>query len=447
MSHCSITQLRLLNFRCFDEISVDFHPRLTILVAPNGGGKTAILDGVAVALRLFVDTAEGRSGSKGFSPRDIRLVQNPAQKMEPVTPVRLEGAGSFFGQEIRWSRERQSIADFRTTTAEAGDLKRIATTLTKQNQTWAQTGGVDIPLFPLISYYGTGRLWSTSKLSSEKKQHANAPNARHRGYTDCLSSSSHYKFFGEWFRRFSYEAQKNGRHGSPHDPLTTLASVQHAVDIALKPSGWRALEWDFAEDTIVAFHPAHGRLPVDVLSDGIRNMIGLVADIAHRATRLNPHLGAAAATQTPGIVLIDEVDMHLHPQWQQVVLNSLQDAFPLLQFLATTHSPQVLTTVPKQNIRVLQTGAIGWTAQEPDTSPLARESGDALAHIMGTHPRPDIHSVLPDIHAYEQLARAGRIHSEEAAAIRQRLDQAGFEFNLAERSLFEFLARRASARD
>jgi len=64
---------------------VSFHDRLTVFVAPNGGGKTAVLDGVAVALRLFVDTVEGPTNSKGFEAKDIRLVLNPDNKMEPVT--------------------------------------------------------------------------------------------------------------------------------------------------------------------------------------------------------------------------------------------------------------------------------------------------------------------------------------------------------------------------
>ena len=444
MTRCFIKHLKLKNYRCFQELALSFHPQLTVFVAPNGGGKTAVLDGVAVALRLFVDTVEGRSNSKGFSGRDIRLVLNPDSKMEPVTPVRLEASAMFLGSDVSWARERQSEAASRTTTAEAGELKQVASQLVQKNQEWAQSKGADMPLFPLVSYYGTGRLWSTSKLTEGKKTRETAPNARHRGYTDCLSSSSHYKYFIDWFKRFSYEAQK-GASESPHGPQRTLTAVRQAVDIALAPSGWHGLEWDFAEDTIVAHHPDLGRLPVDTLSDGIRNMIGLVADIAHRTVRLNHHLGDRAAVETPGIVLIDEVDMHLHPQWQQVVLQGLEKAFPLIQFIVTTHSPQVLTTVRKENIRVFSCDEEGhWNASEPAVSPLAHEAGDALATIMGTHPRPEIDGILPDLHEYERLVRAGKADSTAARDIQKRLDAAGFEFNPAERDLFAFLARRAA---
>jgi len=222
-----------------------------------------------------------------------------------------------------------------------------------------------------------------------------------------------------------------------------LSAVCNAVDIALSPSGWHGLTWDFAEDTIVANHPKHGRLPVDILSDGIRNIIGLVADIAHRMARLNPQLEEKAATETPGIVLIDEVDMHLHPEWQQVVIQSLKLAFPLIQFIVTTHSPQVLSTVRKENIRILLSDTDErWTATQPSTSPLGQESGNALATIMSTHPRPDIPEILSDVHVYEQLVRSGQGNSAEASQVLERLQTAGFEFRDADRALFDFLIKK-----
>jgi predicted ATP-binding protein involved in virulence len=94
-------------------------------------------------------------------------------------------------------------------------------------------------------------------------------------------------------------------------------------------------------------------LQVEQLSDGVRNMIALVADIAYRMARLiNSDLGREAARETPGLVLIDEVDMHLHPEWQQVVLKTLTLAFPRVQFVLTTHSPQVISPVPSSSANV-----------------------------------------------------------------------------------------------
>jgi predicted ATP-binding protein involved in virulence len=84
----------------------------------------------------------------------------------------------------------------------------------------------------------------------------------------------------------------------------------------------------------------------------------MVADLAHRCVRLNPHFGAEAAVRSPGLVLIDEVDMHLHPAWQQSVLAALRRAFKNMQFIVTTHSPQVISTVPARCIRILDGAAV-----------------------------------------------------------------------------------------
>jgi predicted ATP-binding protein involved in virulence len=91
-----------------------------------------------------------------------------------------------------------------------------------------------------------------------------------------------------------------------------------------------------------------------------------------------------ASQWTPGIVLIDEVDMHLHPEWQQVVLQALMEAFPRMQFVVTTHSPQVLTTVKSENIRVLAHGE----ALEPQCEIKGIDSAVALNDIMGVNPVP-----------------------------------------------------------
>ena len=96
------------------------------------------------------------------------------------------------------------------------------------------------------------------------------------------------------------------------------------------------------------------RLPFSFLSDGYRNMVALVADVAWRAAVLNPHLGKDAAARSEGVVLIDEIDLHLHPRWQRRVLGNLRRTFPGLQFVTTTHSPQVIASARREEVRVLE---------------------------------------------------------------------------------------------
>lgn len=87
------------------------------------------------------------------------------------------------------------------------------------------------------------------------------------------------------------------------------------------------------------------KIPFRSLSDGYQGMVFLVADLAYRAIRLNPHLGERAVLDTGGVVLIDEIDMHLHPEWQRHVVNDLKKAFPKMQFIMTTHSPFIVQSL------------------------------------------------------------------------------------------------------
>lgn len=124
--------------------------------------------------------------------------------------------------------------------------------------------------------------------------------------------------------------------------------------------------------------------PFHELSDGYRNMTAMVADLAWRASVLNPHLLGDAPSLTPGVVLIDEVDLHLHPRWQRRVLGDLLRAFPQVQFVVTTHSPQVISSAKPEWIRIL-------TDKGVVTSTYARglDSNRILSDLMGVSSRPE----------------------------------------------------------
>ena len=125
-------------------------------------------------------------------------------------------------------------------------------------------------------------------------------------------------------------------------------------------------------------------LPLHYLSDGAKSILAIASDIAYRMAVLNPHLLGKVTEETDGIVLIDEIDMHLHPSWQRKVIDSLHKTFPKVQFILTTHSPTVLTNVPKENIRILNNGEI----YTPDVNTRGRDVNSILREIMHTAIRP-----------------------------------------------------------
>ena len=411
-----INKLYLDNYRCFKDFTIDFHDQLTVLVATNGKGKTAILDAIAVAFGTFVNSTGLARGSV-FNRSDVQKIkarETKTNEMEEVYPLVLEANGLINNEVTHWSRELH---------------KPKGATTTKDTKSLIQYGQdirnkvvhkVD-EIIPLISYYGTGRLWGLKKITLNKKQHETS---RLSGYIDCLDPLSSYKSFESWYVDICLaelelkieEIEKNNLDISNNEFTSIRKSIQQAVNhIVEKNTGWKDIVYKKRAETIVAQNETFGELSLMQLSDGIRNMIGLVADIAYRAVKLNPHL-ENAPKQTPGIVLIDEVDMHLHPKWQQTVLTDLTKAFPNIQFIVTTHSPQVLSTVKKEQIRILGDNVVS----TPSTHSFGEDSSVLLAELMNVSPLPPL-EIVEKRKEYQRLIEDREYESPRAKELQKEL--------------------------
>lgn len=108
----------------------------------------------------------------------------------------------------------------------------------------------------------------------------------------------------------------------------------------------------------------HVRIPVSMLSDGYKCTISLIADIAYRMAVLNPQLFDNVLTETEGIVIIDEIDLHLHPMWQKRILKDLMSIFPKVQFIVSTHAPEVINSVRSESIVVLKNNTVRYVGDE-----------------------------------------------------------------------------------
>ena len=137
-----------------------------------------------------------------------------------------------------------------------------------------------------------------------------------------------------------------------------------------------------AQGPVVRFEDGHVASWSD-LSDGYHVFIALVADIARRAVMLNEIDGADAPARVKGVVLIDELDLHLHPRWQRVALRGLRRAFPRLQLIVTTHSPQVLSSAENRHVRRLFDGKL----QEDQVFVESRDTNAILREYMLTEDR------------------------------------------------------------
>jgi predicted ATP-binding protein involved in virulence len=429
-----LDRLELRNFRCFAQCSIDLHPELTVLVAENGRGKTAVLDAIGISLGLFVDTIAINGQTHGFERSDVRLAKNTDERMSPVLPVELKASGSADGARLSWGRavNRLGKERVRTSNRDAQTLVAAAEGFRQRLTGFAGGEREQPPPLPLVAFYGTGRLWSEHRLTERKRGTGQSTMGRVAGYLDSLSSSSSFKTFADWYERMSNAARSTTSValGPTERPEKLLAAVRDATRIVLEPTRWRDIDWEFptldengqpqAEGYLVVEHPDHGRLPLSVLSDGVRNMIALVADLAHRCARLNPQFGEKAAELTPGILLIDEVDMHLHPRWQQLVVGLLQRAFPAMQLVVSTHSPHVLSTVDVNCIRVIRIVDGVGVLETPKFQTKGVESADVLAAIMGVDPIPQVPEAK-ELSEYRSLIEDGASETPRMLELRSKL--------------------------
>jgi predicted ATP-binding protein involved in virulence len=150
-------------------------------------------------------------------------------------------------------------------------------------------------------------------------------------------------------------------------------------------------------------------------SDGQRVLFGLVGDIARRLLLLNDNLDLPFNGQ--GIVLIDEIELHLHPSWQQKIILILRESFPNIQFIMTTHSPHVLSTVDKTEIRILKNNLV----EQPNLQTKGVASSDILEQIMGTYSIPIIVKEAIWVNDYLRFIQNNQHESEEAQKLFEKL--------------------------
>lgn len=438
-----LSKLALHNFRCFADLEVELHEKLTVVVAENGQGKSTLLDAIRIALWPFVssfDLSQNAFADSGnaIAIDDVRLLHMENGDMARQLPATVKMTGDFgTGAQKTWVRYRDKEAKS-TKTKEDGNTKFM--------RAWAEAvqaqirdpdkETLDLPVF---GYYGTGRLWAQKKLTEPEKGKDDTKEKsffiRTFAYLNCLDPASSYKHFKEWFvwAFESYREQqikqleKSGQSAELQLAQDRVHVVQQAIDAFLRPiTGWHTLEYSVSlQKSLVLHHDEHGALEVEQLSDGIRSVLAMIGDIAYRCIKLNPHLGKSAALKTDGVVLIDEVEMHLHPRWQQLILTQLQEVFPKVQFIVTTHSPQVLTTVKPESIRGLKyiDGAIAVKSDYQFSE--GAEAQLVLEDILGVTARPESMEIVKALKEYMQLVSEDKWDSPHAKDLRRKLNDWG----------------------
>jgi len=344
-----IQQLTIKNFKKFRECRIEFDPHFNLFVGDNATGKTSILDALSIAIDawfLGMRAAERAGGIDGDEVHLTTIPQLDSTTFEKQFPARIEVKGLVQGQLIQWARELLREGG-KTTTGRTKEIVSLA-----EQADHAVREGKEIVL-PLICSYGAERLWfESSHYKPKAKKEDTTPRrpSRFDGYRDCTAFNIQETDLIAWMQAEILASRQRGT------PTIAWSLVKGAILTCVEYT--TDLFFDDRLNEFIVRMEGQGDQLFSNLSDGQRIMLTLIGDLVRRIVMLNPHLGEQALLETPGVVLIDELDLHLHPKWQRRVIHDLKKTFPRVQFVATTHSPQLIGEAGPEEIRILENGGV-----------------------------------------------------------------------------------------
>ena len=375
-----LRHLRLHNIYGFEALDLPFPERSpVVLVGANGAGKSTVLDSIAMFLSpLAAQLHEESPRNAPYSlTRDAIHVDQDSADAE----LDVESGGADMTWRVATDRKASKPA------VNAGMtkwVKALLATLEANEST---------PL-PVLRYYPAARTDFHYKTPRKQPRSRSASPPQLGVYVDAFDMGEQsFERIVEWFRR-EEDLENEQRLGvSPAYVNPRLDGVRQAVLRFLdrlsagKPGTFDDLrvrrDHEGTLGARLVLRKEGRELPLDTLSDGERGSILLVADLAQRLVAANP--GASDPLSGSGIVLIDEIELHLHPRWQRAILPALAETFPGCQFVVTTHSPQVLSRVPRDQILLFS--RFKRVEHIPHTE--GRDTNAILAQLMGVPSRPE----------------------------------------------------------
>lgn len=361
-----IHSLELIQFRSAKELSITLDKKLNVFVGMNGSGKSSILDASAIMLSWLANRIRTVNAS-GRPVLESDITNEEAWANLKIT------LGTEWDQ-FSWNTVKYRSGYLRKDTKTSNLTQVSKCALHIQEAFTKSEGNADIPLFV---YYPVNRSVLDVPLRIRQKHRFTQFSA----YDDALTSAANFRTFFEWFRdREDLENEKWKR--SYQQFLTPISDSQlDAVRHAL-----RCLMPEFKNLT-VSRNPLRMEiekngvvLTVNQLSDGEKCLMAMVGDLARRMAIANP--ARSNPLEGEGVVLIDEIDLHLHPLWQRKIIPRLQETFPNCQFIVSTHSPHVITHVKPECLFLLKLSPEGLKCCQPEES-YGKTSERILEDLMG----------------------------------------------------------------
>ncbi len=342
-----LSNIHIENFKGIKNADFSFTRAVNLIIGNNGTGKTSVLEAIAVALGGFLSGIDGVSTihfSKDEIRRENQLTGTGSNNIIYKTPISVKAClelnignkGEPENHLFQFVRQKKSIKSARST-VEPRDICRAAKAMADNRYA----------VLPVISYQ------SFSRVSNQKKDKWENPfsddHSRVVGYVDCLEEAANDKMLSNWCKKMEQIAWQQGETILEYEIVKkTVAKFMQFMQEDERIH----IYYDKRTEELL-YSNTEEVLPIRLLSSGFRNLLGMVFDIAYRMAVLNPDLLEEITEKTPGIVLIDEIDMHLHPKWQWKVVDALKNTFPMVQFIATTHSPIIVASCKEENLIML----------------------------------------------------------------------------------------------
>lgn len=334
-----LERVSLKNYKAFENLKIELQPGINLLVGDNGAGKTSVLDGIAVALGGLFVNVQGVS-AKNIVKDDVHLVVNAmgdaSTTITYCEPVALGCSLKIDDETYEWMRIREELSSNHTKT----DDKRVSA--------WMKTitNNPEANL-PLLSYQSAARVWRVKRGDFGTKAKRKLDDRR-CGYIGCLDQSMDINAIQEWYMKQEQSAFIKGKNIREYELFKRIVSSFMKVISELDEYPTIYYSRQFEE---LVYADAQQEIAVSKMSAGYQSLLWMVMDLAYRVCMLNPEL--CDKSQIKGIVLIDEIDMHLHPKWQWNIISALKETFPNVQFIITTHSPIVISSAKNANIVLL----------------------------------------------------------------------------------------------
>ncbi|CAK2394451.1 Chromosome segregation protein SMC [Vibrio crassostreae] len=445
-----VSELQLFDFRGIKKGKVKLHPKMNVIVGENGSGKTTIIEAICKSCSWISSLIINEKSSGDHLDFDDINSSFDVSESNLLATFDLFNSNFF---TLRLSLAKKGVSSSNKSILE--EFRLLSEIYRMLNSADSQSS------LPIFSYYSINRSYDIKSQCHNFKRTSKVW-GKMDGYLDALNNDYDFKVFIDWLAKQeevdaeSGEFEKVTSNISEEeikletvkdmlklfsdvddedkikakllsdvreitDKIESLSKVKQEINASstivknaisefIDISNIRTVERDGY--TKILLDKCSTTIEVSQLSQGEKSLFTLVGDIARRLVLLNPGVGKDALNGS-GVIIIDEVDLHLHPKWQQEILTKLSIIFPNVQFIVTTHSPQILSTVKHDSIHIIENKAREFKLHHPSFS-LGSEANMLLEDIFCIESRPQALEIVQFLNEYKGLVKSNDWDSDRA---------------------------------